>query len=263
MLTLLFLALDFLFSLVFLLPIKDDRGRYRSFPFMTLGLVLLNTAIHAFFYYLLPQWIGGEEVWYVLMKQLMILPVDILAGEGLGALTMITSAFLHADWSHLIGNMLFLWFFGRKLEDVLGPSKFGLFYLVCVFISNTVSVLGSVALPLTQGMIPGLGASGAVMGIVAAYLFLYPEQRIRTLVILVVLPIPFTIQMPVWVFIIYTVVGDIVRGWLQKEAESLGFIYSLVGSFAHLGGVMTGLTCLYFFLPAELLHYRHRAGEKL
>lgn len=263
MLTLLFLMLDFLFSLIFLLPIKDERGRYRSFPFMTLGLVLLNTAIHAFFYYLLPQWIGSEEVWYALRRQLMILPVAILAGEGLGALTMITSAFLHADWSHLIGNMLFLWFFGRKLEDVLGPSKFGLFYLVCVFISNTVSVLGSVALPMTQGMIPGLGASGAVMGIVAAYLFLYPEQRIRTFVILVVLPIPFTLQMPVWVFIIYTVIGDIVRGWLQKEAESLGFIYSLVGSFAHLGGVMTGLTCIYFFLPAELLYYRHRAGEKL
>ncbi|RLC99758.1 MAG: hypothetical protein DRI77_02010 [Chloroflexi bacterium] len=261
-LTLLFLALDYLFSLVFLLPIQDHRGRYRGFPYMTLGLVLLNTAIHASFYYLLPRWIG-EEAWSALSMNLMLLPTAILEGEGLGALSMITSAFLHASWAHLIGNMLFLWFFGRKLEDVLGSLKFGIFYLVCVFVSSTVSVIGNVALPFTQGTIPCLGASGAIMGIVAAYLFLYPDERIRTFVMLAVIPIPFTLQMPAWVFILYTVTGDIVRGWLEQQAEALGFIYSLIGSFAHLGGVIAGLTCLYFFLPSELLHYRHRAGEKL
>ena len=260
-LTLLFLILDFLFSLVFLLPIKDDRGRYRSFPYMTLGLVLLNTAIHASFYHWLPQLMGSDDAWMTLRMELMTLPAAIVAGEGLGALSMVTGAFLHANWSHLIGNMLFLWFFGRKLEDVLGSSRFGLFYLVCVFMSSTVSVLSRVALPLTRGLIPALGASGAIMGVVAGYLFLYHDQRIRTFVVLAILPIPFTLQMPAWAFILYTVIGDIVRGWLEREAQALGFVYSLVGSSAHLGGVIAGLTCLYFFLPAEMLYYRYRSGE--
>ena len=259
-LTLLFLILDYFFSLVFLLPIHDHRGRYRSFPFMTLGLVLLNTAIHVSFYYLLPRWIG-EDAWNELGMKLLLFPTAILEGTGLGALSMVTSAFLHAGWAHLLGNMLFLWFFGRKLEDVMGPLKFGLFYLVCALVSSTVSVISSMALPLT-GTIPALGASGAIMGIVAAYMFLYPDERIRTLVTLVIIPIPFTLQMPAWVFMLYTVTSNFVRGWLEQKAESMGFVYSLIGSFAHLGGMMAGLTLLYFFLPAELVHYRYRAGEK-
>ena len=258
MLMLIFLFLDYLLSFVLLLPLKDDRGRYRTFPYMTLGLILLNTAVHVLVYSLLPQWIGDDDAWRDLMLQVMIVPADILAGKGLGALSMITSAFLHANWSHLIGNMLFLFFFGRKLEDVLGPAKFGLFYLVCVFVSSTGSVLGRVALPLTRGMIPGLGASGAVMGVVAAYLFLYHDQRIRTLVFLTLIPIPIPLRMPAWVFILYTVTRDILRGWLEQQFQAYGYVYSLAGSFAHLGGVIAGLTCLYFFLPRELIYYRHR-----
>jgi len=260
-LILLFIALSYLLSLVFLLPIKDDRGRYRSFPFMTAGLVLLNTAIYVFVYYLLPRWVGDGEVWKNLMLRMMLVPDDVLKGEGLGALSMLTSAFLHANWSHLIGNMLFLSFFGRKLEDVLGAAKFGLFYLVCVFVSGTGSVLGRAALPLTQGVIPGLGASGAVMGVVAAYLFLYHDQRIRTLVMLTIIPIPFMIPIPAWVFILYTVVRDILGGWLEQEFQAHGYLYSMVDSFAHLGGVIAGLSCLYFFLPSEMLYYRHRAEK--
>ncbi len=259
-LTFLFLFLDFLFSLVFLLPIQDRRGRYRSFPLMTLGLVLLNVVIHVSFYYLLPYWIG-EDAWLALRMSLLLLPPAILEGTGLGALSMITSAFLHAGWAHLVGNMLFLWFFGRKLEDVLGPARFGLFYLVCAFVSGIVSVISGMALPIT-GTIPSLGASGAIMGVVAAYMFLYPDERIRTLVMLVIIPIPFTLQVPAWVFILYNIAGNFVRGWLEQKAEAMGVIYSLVGSFAHLGGVMAGLTLLYFFLPAELVHYRYHVGER-
>ena len=255
-LTLLLLILDLVLSLVFLLPIKDDRGRYRSFPTMTVALVLLNTVVHVLIHYVLPL---GEDAWSEggLIWQMMLVPADVLDGEGLGALSMITVAFLHANLSHLIGNMLILFFFARKLEDVLGPAKLGLFYLVCVFVSGTASVLGRAALPVTQGLRPGLGASGAVMGVVAAYLFLYHEQRIRTLV-MVIFPIPFTVRMPAWVFILYAVTRDIVGGWLEQEFQAYGYLYSFVDSFAHLGGLIAGLTCLYFFLPAEMLYYRHR-----
>ena len=258
MLTLPLLIIDFLLSFVFLLPLKDDRGTHRSFPFMTVGLMVLNTLIHGLAHYALPRWIGDDGAWMDVMLQMMLVPADVLAGEGMGALSMVTAAFLHADWSHLLGNMFFLVFFGRKLEDALGPAKFGLFYLVCVFVSGIASVLGDTALPLTQGTIPALGASGAIMGIVAAYLFLYHEQRIRTLLFLGIIPIPAPLHMPAWVFILYTVARDIVRGLLEQEFQAHGYLYSLVGSFAHLGGVIAGLTCLYLFLPPEVIYYRHR-----
>ena len=97
------------------------------------------------------------------------------------------------------------------------------------------------------------------MGIVAAYLFLYHDQRIHTLVMLTIIPIPFTLRMPAWVFILYTVTRDILGGWLEQRFQAQGYLYSFVDSFAHLGGVIAGLACLYFFLPAEMLYYRHRA----
>jgi len=252
-LTFFLLILDFLLSLVFLLPLKDYRA-YRAFPYMTLALVSLNTLIHVLVNYVLPL---GEDAWSEggLMWQAMLVPADILSGEGLGALSMITSAFLHADWSHLMGNMFVLWFFGRKLEDVLGPAKFGLFYLACVLVSGTGSVLGRTALPLTRGVIPGLGASGAIMGVVAAYLFLYSQQRILTLILFGIIPVP--LRMPAWVFILYTVARDVLSGQLEQEFQEIGYLYSFVDSFAHLGGVIAGLVCVYFFLPRELMYYRH------
>jgi membrane associated rhomboid family serine protease len=252
---------EYVRAIIMLLPLKDDRGHHRSFPYMTFGLIATNTIIHAVFFLLLPWLLGSPEPGFDLMWQMMLVPADVIAGEGLGALSMITSTFLHGDWRHLASNMFFLYFFGRKLEDVLGPTKFGLFYLTCVFVSSVASVLGDIAMPLTRGMIPSLGASGAVMGIVAAYLFLYQEQRIRTLPMLFgFIPLPFTLPVPAWVFILYTVIGDFTRGWLQQAYEEHGYIYSLVGTFAHLGGLIAGLTCLYFFLPRELLYYRHRSN---
>ena len=101
------------------------------------------------------------------------------------------------------------------------------------------------------------------MGIVGAYLFLYHGDRIRTLVVLGILPIPFTMRMPAWVFILYTVIGDILNGLLEQELQAIGFAYAAVDMFAHLGGVIAGLTCLYFYLPAEIVHYRRQIGEEV
>jgi membrane associated rhomboid family serine protease len=175
---------------------------------------------------------------------------------------MVTSAFLHSSWMHLIGNMLIFFFFARKLEDVLGPLKFGVFYLTCVFVSGVGSVVAEATLPTTQGMVPSLGASGAVMGVVAAYLFLYPTQRIRTLPLIGVIPIPYLPRVPAWVFILYSVAHDIVGALLEQQVQAYGYT-TLVGWFAHLGGVIAGLTCLYLYLPAEIIHYRRQVGEEV
>lgn len=267
--------LDYALSVVFLLPIKDDRGRHRAFPYMTASIVVLNTLVFVGVNIVLGMQFDDAEAWFNQIKPFMLVPADIIERTGLGAVSVITSTFLHADWDHLAYNMLFLVFFGRKLEDVLGPAKFGLFYLACTFVSS----MGSMAqelfqLPVTHGDIPGLGASGALMGVMAAYLFLYPGQRIRTwptafwtrfanFPLSLPIPVPIPLSLPVWVFILHSILKNLVHGWLQVKAQEYGFVYSLIGSFAHLGGIVAGLTCIYFFLPAEILHYRHRVGESV
>jgi hypothetical protein len=97
MMTLIALVLDRILSFVLLLPLQDTRGRHRTFSAMTWGLIVINVAIHVFFYALLPWWLQDEEAWAAIRSQIMLVPADILEGTGLGALSMLTSAFLHAD----------------------------------------------------------------------------------------------------------------------------------------------------------------------
>jgi membrane associated rhomboid family serine protease len=121
-------------------------------------------------------------------------------------------------------------------------------------------------LPVWQGTIPGLGASGAIMGVVGAYLFLYYEERIRTLpVIFFGIPIPFIFylpRLPVWVFILYTILRDVLNGWLEEQMQAAGFDYSFVNSFAHLSGIIAGMVCIYLFLPRDMLHFRRKSPSR-
>jgi len=258
--------LDFLFrlyqvlSLVFLFPLQDRRGRYKTFPYMTALIILLNVVVFLGLN-LLPRWIDIETL-IAVVESLLLRPVDVLAGEGLGALSMITAAFMHFTPSHLIGNMLILFFFGRKLEDVLGPAKFALFYLACAFVAGVASVLGWSALPVTQGQNSSVGASGAIMGVVGAYLFLYSSERIRTVFMITALPIPFFPWIPAWVYIIYSMARDVLLGQVEKQLQLMGVEFGGIDVFAHMGGIIAGLTLIYFFLPAEILHYRHQVGDK-
>lgn len=254
------LVLDMVFSLVSFLPLKDRRGPGKRFAVVTWSIITLNVVIHVVMVGFAPRWLGGRA-WAGLRASFLLTPAQVLEGSGLGALSMITSSFLHADGGHLFGNMLFLLFFGRKVEDLLGAGKFALFYLVSIFISGVGSVLAESALPLTQGEIPGLGASGAIMAVMAAYLFLYSEQRIRTLMFLFVVPVPIPINLPVWFFVIFQTAQDVIGGFLEQSFQEMGYRYSMVGFFAHLGGFIAGMTTIYLFLPAEVLHYRHRPGD--
>jgi membrane associated rhomboid family serine protease len=255
------LVLDLLLSLVSFLPLKDQRELSKRFPVMTWLIIAINVVAHVMVHSLAPAWIGDVNAWEGLLLSFMLTPAEVLAGSGLGAASMITSAFLHADGWHLFGNMLMLLFFGRKVEDLLGPGKFALFYLVSIFISGVSSVLAESALPMTQGEIPGLGASGAIMAVMAAYLFLYSEQQIRTLMFLAVVPVPVPIKLPVWFFVIFQTARDVIGGFLEQSFQEMGYRYSMVGFFAHLGGFIAGMTAIYLFLPSEVLHYRHRPGD--
>ena len=254
-----FILIDFLLSIVFFLPLKDDRGPFKSFPLMTLILIGLNSGIYISMTYILPRQIGDDAAQRFIRTQLLLVPANVLQGAGQPAFTMLASAFMHASWDHLLGNMFFLWFFGRKVEDLLGSVKFGLFYLVCIYISNLGSVIAEVALPVDQGLVASLGASGAIMGVVGAYLFMYHGERIRTLPLLFgFIPIPILPRVSASFFIFYTIFRDVLNGWLEQQFQTFGYHYSFVDSFAHLSGVIAGLLCVLLFLPAEILNYRYR-----
>jgi membrane associated rhomboid family serine protease len=165
---------------------------------------------------------------------------------------------LHADWFHLLGNMFLLWFFGRKVEDLTGPRQFLLFYLLCLLGDGITSTIGRHALSPAEGAIPAIGASGAVSGIMAAYLFLYAGERIKTLVFVFVFPIPYLFPIPVWVYILYNFSHDLLMGLITEEiVQEHGFSPFGTDVFAHIGGLIVGLIFIFLYLtPDVLVNYR-------
>jgi membrane associated rhomboid family serine protease len=258
-----------LFSrLIFLLPIKDRRAAHRGFAWMTASLVGINVLVHAgvmVAFYMQPG--ASEERAWLILYPYMEVPQWILDGQGLGALSSLTSAFLHADLGHLLGNMFMLWFFGRKVEDSTGSARFGLLYLFCGFSASLISVIFRGTLSPVNATIPGLGASGAIAGIMAAYLFLYSDQRILTLVSLrsapglnlpgCVIPLPIPLWLPSWVFLIYNFITDALWAQLALEIVKTEGVFPLgVNVFAHLGGAAGGFLFIYFFLHPDVFAER-------
>jgi membrane associated rhomboid family serine protease len=245
----LILILYFLAQIIILLPIKDRRSRRLGFPWVTASLVVLNTLIHLWVALLISrQFDSFDEGLIPVLYPYMEVPRLVLDGQGLGALSILTSGFLHGGWGHLLGNMFILWFFGRKVEDATGPLRFALLYLLCIYTSGLLSVIARGSLSPTNALIPGLGASGAIFGIMAAYLFLYSDQSIMTLI----LPVPWPFWIPAWVYIVHELLLNAVVGELIQETSAI----ASVNVFAHLGGAAGGLLFIYFFLHPEIFAQR-------
>ncbi|MCB0164453.1 MAG: rhomboid family intramembrane serine protease [Anaerolineae bacterium] len=252
-------------QIFFLLPIKDKRSRRRGFPWVTTLLVALNVLIHVWVTFTIyqqphepdqPYWLG--------IYPFMEVPYLIINHEGLGALSALTSTYLHADTGHLLGNMFVLWFFGRKVEDATGHVSFALLYTLCGFTASLMSVAMNIM--LTGGHIPGFGASGAIAGVMGAYLFLYSNEKVLTLVStwlapalpvipgFCFIPLPIPLWLPAWVFILSQVAKDALLGQLAIEAYKLGQVLPLgVGVFAHIGGLLGGMLFIYLFIRPEVL----------
>lgn len=207
-----------------MLPLSDDNRGRRTLPYVTWALIVINILVYAYQFFLSPQ----DHATF--LDQWAVIPDEIMSGQGL--FTLITCAFLHGSWFHLGSNMLFLWIFGDNVEDVLGHLKYTLFYFACAIAASMAQVLIS---PSSE--VPMVGASGAVSGLLAAYILLFPNGKIRTLLTLGVF-ITMT-MLPAWVMIGYWIVIQIVSGVLslnQAGAESGG-----VAFFAHIGGFVAGL----------------------
>jgi membrane associated rhomboid family serine protease len=256
------LIIYILLNLVVFLPLHDSRGRGQHIPIVTLALIGVNVGIYVAQSLIWPRQLS-EEITYAVMYNLTLIPAGVMNGATNGALTMITSAFLHGGVLHLAGNMFFLLFFGRKVEDLLGHTRFLLLYFVCVFVSGIGSVVGEIALPLWKGIIPNLGASGAIMGVVGAYLFLYSGEKIRTIVMPYGIPIPIFPRVSAGFFIGYLILSDVLNALLIEQFQKLGQQFSFVNSYAHLSGLVGGMIAIYLFLPDELLHYRYQPTAHL
>lgn len=250
----LLIFLFFLLQIVTLIPIKDRRSRKRDFPWMTLTLVGLNVFIHVVVTLLIYRQPGStDEAFWNLLYPYMEVPDLVMQRQGLGALSALSSGFLHGGWGHLLGNMFVLWFFGRKVEDATGPVRFGLFYLACLFAASLTSVLARYTLSAFNAQMPSLGASGAISGLMAAYLFLYSGEKVLTFIF----PIPIPFWLPAWIFIVQKIMTDAVTGQLIQEISQRVANFSLgVNVFAHMGGTLGGLILIYFFLHPEVLAQR-------
>lgn len=205
-----------------MLPLSDDNRGRRTQPVMTWALIVINIIIFAY-----QSMLSDRDHWLFMMDWAVV-PDRISSGEQLH--TLVTSAFLHGSWFHLGSNMLFLWIFGDNVEDVLGHLKYLLFYGVTAVAAGLAQVLID-----SGSLVPMVGASGAVSGLLAAYIVLFPHGRIRTLL---VLGIFITVTMlPAWMMIGYWFLLQVISGVLSLGQPTTG---GGVAFFAHIGGFIAG-----------------------
>lgn len=173
------------------------------------------------------------------------------AGQVPPLWTLVTCVFLHAGWLHLIANLWGLWIFGDNVEDRMGPARFLLFYLLCGAAASSAEVLAHPTSPA-----PLLGASGAIAGVMGAYLAMYPRARIVLLVPLLFWPLYFDVS--AFVFLLYWLVIQVLGGGLGLGD---GALHGGIAYWAHIGGFLAGLASYRLFLgPAGRAHAADETG---
>ncbi len=204
-----------------MMPIGDDNSTRRGVPLVTYALIALNVL---FFFVELS---GGDPF---IMKWAFV-PSRFLANPGADLLTLFTSMFMHAGWVHLGGNLLYLWIFGDNVEDRLGPVKFLVFYLLCGIAATFAQLAFSV-----ESNIPNLGASGAIAGVLGAYILMFPQARVKVLMGRGVIPMSALIVIGLW-FVLQLFSGI---GSIADTADTGGVAY-----MAHIGGFVAGVVLTY------------------
>ena len=200
-----------------MLPIGDDDSGRRSFPLVTYALIALNVA---FFFVELS---GGDAF----IQKWAFVPKRFLVNPGADFLTLFTSMFMHGGWLHLGGNMLYLWIFGDNVEDRFGRVRYLAFYVVCGLAATGTQLLFS-----TGSSIPNLGASGAIAGVLGAYILLFPQGKVSVLQGQRVIPVSALVVIGLWfVLQLFSGVGSIVSA---SDTGGVAFM-------AHVGGFVAGI----------------------
>jgi rhomboid family protein len=212
-----------------MIPLGDASRRPAHFPVITTAIILVN----ALAFVLELQ--GGEPF----VTRWSVVPADITAGHHW--ITLLTALFMHASWSHIIGNMLFLWVFGPEIEDAMGPPRYLAFYLL----GGLIAMLAQVAAG-PSSTVPNLGASGAIAAVMGAFLITYPRDKIRTVLIILV-----------FVRVTFVPAALLIGLWFLVQLVSVGTVATTqtggVAYLAHIGGIVFGaLTARLFENPRRL-----------
>lgn len=216
------------------IPLTDASRRPGRFPTVTALIILVNALVFA------AELVGGDAF----VTRWSLVPSDIVAGHHW--ITILTAMFMHGSWSHILGNMVFLWAFGPEIEDLMNPPRYLVFYL-----------LGGLAASLAQiaagpgSTVPNLGASGAIAAVMGAFLATYPRDRIRSLLIIFV-----------FVRVTYVPAALLIGVWFLIQFVNLGAVASAppgggVAYAAHVGGFIFGaVTARLFEDPRRVAELR-------
>jgi membrane associated rhomboid family serine protease len=198
-------------------PIGDDDSSESTVPIVTYALIALNVL------FFLVEGSGGNAF----VEKWAFVPSRFLAHPAADCPTLFTSMFMHAGWLHLGGNMLYLWIFGDNVEDRFGHARFLVFYLVCGLAATFAQLAFSLG-----SHVPNLGASGAIAGVLGAYVLLFPQGRVRVLQGQQVIQVPALIVIGLWILLqLFSGIGSV-----ASSAQTGGVAY-----LAHIGGFLAGM----------------------
>jgi membrane associated rhomboid family serine protease len=243
-----------------LFPIADDNTDRRTTPGINYALIAVNVLVFVFlqgfgnnekftyaFSTVPAEIVTGRDI--VTRDRIMVQPFTGQRVEMPGLqktpipvyLTLITSMFMHGGLAHIFGNMLFLFIFGDNIEDRLGHFRYLIFYLVCGVLAGLAHVFATAALASDEAslLVPSLGASGAISGVLGAYLLLFPMRRVVVLISWFVTAVPAFIAIGLW-FVFQLISG---LGVLGSGSQQGGVAYA-----AHIGGFVAGLVLIKPFL---------------
>jgi membrane associated rhomboid family serine protease len=207
-------------------PLGDDDSQRRTLPVVTYGLIGVNVLVF------LLELSGGDAF----INAWAFVPARFAANPGGQAITIFTAMFMHGGWMHLLGNMLFLWIFGDNVEDRFGRLKFLLFYLL----TGIAATFAQFALA-PRSPVPNVGASGAIAGVLGAYILMFPHARVNVLLGRQVVAMPAIVVLGFWIAVqLFSGVGTI--GHTGESAGTGGVAY-----MAHIGGFFTGLLLTFLF----------------
>jgi membrane associated rhomboid family serine protease len=208
-----------------MLPLYDDNPT-RTFPLWT--VILIGANVFGFFLE-----IGAPEGANAFIDRFAMVPALVISQPLSEYPTVFSSMFMHGGIAHLAGNMLYLWIFGNNIEEELGPFKFIVFYLVCGVLAAAGHVLSDV-----NSTVPMVGASGAISGILGAYVVLFPKARVRTLIFLgfyiTMVWIPASILLGIWILL------QVANSLTIGAAGGVAFM-------AHIGGFLAGMVLILPF----------------
>lgn len=223
-----------------MIPYADESEPQHTFPIVNVALILINFAV--FFWELYEQSVGRLNHYFLAYS---VVPCEIFQRCHVVPstphpvyVTILTAMFMHAGWLHILGNMIFLWVFGDNVENAMGHIRYLIFYLIC----------GVAAALVQSGIdigshIPALGASGAIAGVLAAYLVLLPTSVIRAFILVFIIPLP--IRLYAWILIGLWFLEQLFNGFatLGPSNQAGGGI----AFFAHIGGFGTGFILVWLF----------------